>query len=425
MGTERPFDGADFDSRTVRRGEMFVAVKGDDRDGHEYVGAALDSGSSVALVNSSASVDLARLHPNRTFIAVPDTVTALAAIARAVRAGFSGSVVGVTGSVGKTTTKEMIRLALGTFMPTHASEASFNNDLGVPVSILRAPSEARAWVLEMGMRGFGEISRLCDIAAPTVGVVTAVASAHSDRVGGIEGVARAKAELVQALSEDGLAVLNADNEYVAAMAGKTKGRVITFGCTAGADVLLDKITTNSQGCVSAVLETPWGSADLALSVPGVHLAVDAAAAVAVAGALGGDIGRAAASVGTFAAASGRMQVHHLASGTTLIDDSYNANPASMEAALRTLADLALPRKIAILGTMAEISDSELEHNRIVELARSLGIEVFSLEEAPYPCRAVSVEAVVEIVRGACPAAVLVKGSRAARTERVVAALREL
>jgi len=421
IGADTDIEGASFDSREIRPREMFIAVNGV-RDGHDFVDQARQLGAAACLVSASWAerADRSLAVP---MIAVDDTVTALGSIAASARANFEGPVIGITGSVGKTTTKELVRIAVGSSMLVHASEASFNNDLGVPVSILRAPADADVMVLEMGMRGFGEIARLCRIAGPTIGVVTAVASAHSERVGGIEGVAKAKGELIESLSANSLAVLNADDERVLAMKRLAAGSVLTFGTSPVADVYLEAMDIGPTGCVSATVRTPWGAGALSMRVPGVHIAVDAAAAIAVAGSLGCDVSMVAAHLGEFAAVNGRMEVHHLDNGCTLLDDSYNANPSSMIAAIRTLADVSAQNRIAVLGTMAEISDSEREHKAIVAACVELGITVLALEDSPYPCESVDVAKAVAAVRArGAGTAVLVKGSRAAKTERVVQAL---
>ena len=418
-GPDSELCGASFDTRSIKPGELFIAVRGD-RDGHEFVSTAFTSGAGACLVAADWS---GARDQGGTYLEVDDPVVAIGRIAGAARDMFNGEVVGVTGSVGKTTTKELIRLAVSSCREVHASSASFNNDLGVPVSILSAPESADVWVLEMGMRGFGEIARLCRIAKPTIGVVTAVASAHSERVGGIEGVAKAKSELIAALDENGIAILNADDPLVAGMANLSAARVITFGMNAGADTRIEETVLGASGCASATVRTPWGAAPLEMHVPGAHIAIDAAAAVAVAGHIGCDIATAAANVSSFTAVSGRMEVYHLGDGCTLIDDSYNANPSSMEAALRTLASISAENRIAVLGAMAEISDPHREHARIQDLAESLGIRVVVLEDAPFPQGGVTVTDAIAIIRdGGANTAVLVKGSRAARTERVVNAL---
>lgn len=421
IGADTKIEGASFDSREIRPGEMFVAVKGE-RDGHEFVAQASQSGAAACLVSASWA-ESAGGSVAVPMIAVDDTINALGSIAANARMNFAGPVIGITGSVGKTTTKELVRIAVGSSLLVHASEASFNNDLGVPVSILRTPADANVMVLEMGMRGFGEIARLCRIARPTIGVVTAVASAHSERVGGIEGVAKAKGELIESLAADSLAVLNADDERVLAMTRLAAGSVLTFGTSPSADVYLEAMDIGPTGCVSATVRTPWGAGALSMRVPGVHIAVDAAAAIAVAGSLGCDVSKAAAQLGEFAAVKGRMEVHHLDNGCTLLDDTYNANPSSMIAAIRTLANVSAQNRIAVLGTMAEISDSEREHREVVAACAELGIAVLALEDAPYPCESVDVATAAAAVRArGAGTAVLVKGSRAARTERVVQAL---
>ena len=217
--------GISFDTRTLERGQAFVAVVAD-RDGHEFVTASRDAGAAFAIVNRGHSVD------GITCVEVDDTSAAVTAIGVMCRARLdstaAGRVVGVTGSAGKTSTKDFIVAVLGSsFGRAHGAYRSFNNDMGVPVTIANAPDGCDALVLEMGMRGFDEITRLCGVGRPDIGVVTIVGDAHGDRVGGIEGVARAKAELVRALSPDGTAVLNADDPRVAAMAAATAARTVT------------------------------------------------------------------------------------------------------------------------------------------------------------------------------------------------------
>jgi len=270
------------------------------------------------------------------------------------------------------------------------------------------------------MRGFGEIDRLCRVARPSVGVVTAVAEAHTERVGGIEGVARAKAELVAALPADGAAVLNGDDPRVAAMRALAPCTVVSYGTGADRDVRMLSRTVDDAGCASMEIDTPWGAVALQMGLPGLHMAHNALAAVAVAGVLGVPLDRAAAAIGSAEAPPMRMQVRRTAAGATVIDDCYNANPASMQAALETLAALGTRRRVLVAGEMAELEHPEVAHRAVAALAHRLGIELVAVGTDLYGPAPVGVGRAVEVVMSLEQGdAVLVKGSRVARLERVV------
>jgi UDP-N-acetylmuramoyl-tripeptide--D-alanyl-D-alanine ligase len=276
-------------------------------------------------------------------------------------------------------------------------------------------------VLEMGMRGFGEIARLCAVAPPRIGVVTAVAAAHTARLGGIDGVARAKAELVVALPGDGVAILNADDDRVVAMASLSPARAITFGASPAADVGIEQLTLDELARASFRLRSPWGSAAVHLRVSGRHMAGNAAAAIAVAGALGIDIAAASDAVSGAELSASRMAVHQLASGAVVIDDAYNANPTSMAAAFEALAAMPASRRVAVVGVMAELDDAVAAHRALAERAAELGIELIAVGTDLYgtePC-ADPVAAATPLGRGT---AVLVKASRVAGLDRVAVAL---
>lgn len=407
-GPDTDIDGVSFDSRSLQPGQLFVALVAD-RDGHEFVPAAAERGAAAHLTDRPVD--------GVTCIVVPDTLKALMALATDRRPSFEGPVVGITGSVGKTSTKDMARTATSASLDVWANERSFNNEQGLPTTLLNTPHDAQVLVLEMGMRGFGEIAALCDIAHPTIGVVTRVAEAHSDRVGGIEGVFRAKAELVQALPADGVAVLNADDHRVARMRDLTTARVITFGTEPGADVHVTGISLDDHARASFTAHTPWGTHAVRLGVSGRHMALNAAAALACTGLVGGDVAAGAAALAEVGLSAMRMEVRRTPSGAIVLDDSYNANPTSMRAALDALADLPGHRKVAILGVMAEIADAEEEHRAIVEHARGHGIEVIAFGTDLYGITPVAdpVAAVGSLAGGH---AVLVKGSRVAGLERV-------
>jgi UDP-N-acetylmuramoyl-tripeptide--D-alanyl-D-alanine ligase len=273
----------------------------------------------------------------------------------------------------------------------------------------------------MGMRGFGEISALCEIARPTIGLVTRVAEAHSDRVGGIDGVARAKAELVQALPRTGTAVLNADDPRVRAMATQTGASVLLYGEADDADVRVTDVALDDLARASFTLHSPWGSVPVRLGISGRHMVSNAAAALASVGVVGADLEAGAAALADVGLTAMRMDVRRTTAGAIVLNDSYNANPTSMRAALDALVALPVQRRFAVLGLMAEISDPEAEHLAIAEYARRRGVEVLAYGTDWYgiPPVADPVAALGSLASGD---AVLVKGSRVVGLEVMAAAL---
>ena len=418
VGPDVVIDGVSFDSRQVAPGQLFVPIV-DQRDGHDFIESALGRGAPAYLTSKP-------IWPGTkgTAIEVPDTLQALMRLAAARRVRSTATVIGVTGSVGKTSTKDLTWAALEPSRRTWANERSFNNDQGLPTTILNAPDDTEVLILEMGMRGFGEIARLCDVARPSIGIVTRVAEAHSDRVGGIEGVARAKRELVDALPPDGVAILNADDPLVASMARTASAKVLLFGETAGSHVRVTSVVLDHLARASFAAETPWGGVYVRLAVSGRHMVSNAAAALACVGVVGGDLDAAVHALGTVRLTAMRMDVVRLRSGATVIDDSYNANPTSMRAAIDALAAVPATRRIAILGLMAEISDPEREHRGIHAYAAQRGVEVVAVATdlygvTPVPDPAAAVEVIGPLGEGD---AVLVKGSRVAGLERAATAL---
>jgi UDP-N-acetylmuramoyl-tripeptide--D-alanyl-D-alanine ligase len=410
VGPDVEVDGACFDSRSAATGELFVPLIAD-RDGHDFIPDAIERGAA-AYLTSRGSV-------GGSAIVVDDTAQALMALAAWARRRMDIPVVAVTGSVGKTSTKDLIAAALAATRDVTANIRSFNNEQGLPVTILGAPDGAEVLVVEMGMRGFGEITRLCDVALPTIGVVTSVAASHTERVGGIDGVATAKRELVEALGESGVAILNADDERVAAMAGHTEASVVTYG--SNADVGLSRIELDELARPSFRIDTPWGSGDVQLAVSGRHMASNAAAAVAVAGVIEGQIDAALEALATATVSGMRMEVARSASGAVVVNDAYNANPDSMRAALDALASIGARRRIAVLGLMAELDDPPAGHQRVMDDALERGIEVIAVGTDLYGIRPVQdpVAALGSLGRGD---AVLVKASRVGGLESVAEAL---
>ena len=418
VGQNAHLSGVSFDSRSVRPGQLFVPIVAE-RDGHDFVLAALAAGAGAYLTTGKTF--------GRTSITVPDTLAALLQLGAWGRnkldAQLANRVIGITGSVGKTSTKDFIAAALGSVLRVTANERSFNNDQGLPVTILNAGDDVQALVLEMGMRGFDEISRLCTVARPNIGVVTRVAPAHTERVGGIDGVARAKSELVQALDASGFAVLNADDERVAAMQSLTEATVISYGVAPSATVRMTHCVLDERACASITVESPWGKASWKMNVPGEHMAHNAVGAIAVAGVLGLDLQRAAVAIEAAVLSEMRMQHKVARSGALIIDDSYNANPASLAAALYALSATKASRRIAVLGIMAELSEPEQDHLQISRLAEQLGIELIAVGTDMYGVQSRTREeadAALSAVENS--AAILIKGSRVAQLEKLVSLL---
>lgn len=419
VGADVEVDGASFDSRSLVRGQLFVPVVAE-RDGHAFVRGAVDAGAAAYLTSAGVVDDRVPA------IEVADTAAALMELGRLARARLGERVVGVTGSVGKTTVKDLTHAVLARTYRTTANLRSFNNELGLPTTLLGAPDGTQAVVVEMGMRGFGEIRRLCDVARPTVGVVTVIGEAHIGRVGGtLDGVARAKGELVEELPADGVAVLNAEQRFCDDLRARTPARVLTFGRGVG-DVRADDVVLDELARPTFVLRSPWGDAPVTLAVSGGHNAANACAAAAVGLALGVPLDEVVAGLGAAEVSPWRMELARTPAGVLVINDAYNANPTSVLAALDALR--ALPgagRRIAVLGPMAELGDDAPErHAAVGARVRELGLELVTVGTGDYgiePCA--DHEAVVAHL-GALDAhdAVLVKGSRVAGLERLAAIL---
>jgi UDP-N-acetylmuramoyl-tripeptide--D-alanyl-D-alanine ligase len=355
---------------------------------------------------------------------VGDTAVALSALGAYARDRLDdrldGRVVGVTGSVGKTSVKDLLAVALGARWRTAASAGSFNNELGVPLTLLSAPDDAEALVVEMGARGTSHVADLCAVARPTVGVVTRVAAVHTASFGTLDDVAAAKGELVDALPASGVAVLNAGDPRVAAMAVRARGRVLTFGV--GGDVRAEAVQLDGDLRPAFRVVSPWGAADVRLRVRGEHMVDNALAAAAAALACDVPLDDLARALGTADLSRWRMDLLTLPSGARVLNDAYNANPTSMAAALRALAALDARRHLAVLGVMAEIGpSSDEEHRAVGELARELGIEVVAVDAPAYGGTVVEgIEQAAEALADlGADDAVLLKGSRVAGLERLV------
>ncbi len=414
-GPDVEVEGACIDSRLVRGGELFVAIRAE-RDGNDFVGTALVAGAA-AWLGSDASLP-------GTGIVVDDSAAALTRLATAVRERLPGRMVGITGSVGKTSTKDLLAAALARRWRVSASPKSFNNELGVPLTLLNAPDGVEAVVVEMGARGPGHVAALCAVARPTVGVVTTVGISHAAFFGSVEDVARAKAELVESLPPTGTAVLNADVPLVAAMAGRAAARVLTFGIHAG-DVRAEAVTLDAALRPRFRLCSPWGEAGVALAVRGHHQVANALAAAAAALVCDTDVEDVAAGLGEARLSPWRMELERSASGALILNDAYNANPLSVEAALRALVGLPAARHTALLGTMAELGDvGPAEHARIGAMAAGLGIRLIAVDAPQYGGEQAGTveEALDRLGQVGADDAVLVKASRAAGLEKLAARL---
>ncbi|GIJ10127.1 UDP-N-acetylmuramoyl-tripeptide--D-alanyl-D-alanine ligase [Micromonospora andamanensis] len=360
----------EFDSRKVTPGGLFVAFDGEQVDGHDFAAAAVASGA-VAVMGT-------REVPGVPMIVVADPLAAMGRLARAVVDRLPGlTVIGLTGSSGKTTTKDLIAQLTARLGETVAPPGSFNNELGHPYTALQAGPTTRYLVMEKGARGIGHVRYLCEVAPPRISVVLNVGVSHIGEFGSQENIAVAKGELVEALPADGLAVLNADDPLVDAMASRTVARVIRYGESAHADVRAVDVTLDERGRPAYTLVTPEGSAPVRLGLTGRHQVWNSLAAAAVARELGMPLAELATALGALGLVSTRrMDVFERTDGVTVIDDSYNANPASMAVALRALGGIGAGRRtVAVLGYMAELGEFEAQgHADVGRLAAELGVD---------------------------------------------------
>ncbi len=427
--------GVSTDTRADLRELLFVAIRGPNHDAHAYLADAIAGGAGALLVESVATVPEGATLP---ILQVPDTTLALGSAAAGHRGDFDGPVIAITGSNGKTTTKEMCAAILSVSRVTHKNRGNLNNAYGLPLTLLGRESEHQVLVVEIGMNHRGEIAPLASIAAPTVGVITNVGTAHIEHLGSREEIALEKGDLVAALSAEATAVLNADDALVSEQAARTNAQVVTFGIDADATVRAEQIVDHG-GDFSFRLVAPEGSTDIriaGLGVPTVSNALAAAAAALAAGTSLGDLGPGLAA---YQPESGRMAMRVLANGITLVDDSYNANPQSMRVALESLARNAGPgRGVAVVGDMGELgAHTDQAHRDAGSAVAELGISGLvalgshaeriidaAVAEGLDPVRARTAKDHDEAADTARSLAgdddwILVKGSRAMRMEQVV------
>jgi UDP-N-acetylmuramoyl-tripeptide--D-alanyl-D-alanine ligase len=432
-GADRPYSSVSSDSRTLTQDALFVALRGPNFNGNEFVGTALSAGASGAVVDTEQSVALPQ-------IVVADTQVALEQGAHQWRQQFDIPLVGVAGSNGKTTAKEMTASILGQMGNSLATRGNLNNHIGVPLTLLRIDATHRFAVVEMGANRAGEVAALVRIARPTIGVITNAGAEHLEGFGNIEGVARAEGEMVQGLAPGATAVINADDEFADLWRSLTPARVVTFGLHKPADFTAADVRTTigPEGFLTHFnLSSPLGGAAVELSMGGRHNVANSLAAAAAAAAAGARLDHIVAGLGAVRAVAGRLQFKKATTGAWLIDDSYNANPSSVRAGIEVLAELD-GSKWLVLGDMAELGEfAQVSHTQIGEFAREHGIERLYATGALaqlavesfgpggqwFPdTQALSYTLTLEL-GGAGPAVrVLVKGSRVNRLERVVDAL---
>ncbi|MEU6203625.1 UDP-N-acetylmuramoyl-tripeptide--D-alanyl-D-alanine ligase [Micromonospora musae] len=360
----------EFDSRKVNAGGLFVAFPGEKADGHDFAEGAVEAG--VVAVLGTREV------PGVPMVLVDDARDAMGRLARTVVDRLPQlTVVGLTGSSGKTTTKDLVAQLTSRLGATVAPPGSFNNELGHPYTALKADPETRYLVMEKGARGIGHVRYLCELVPPRISVVLNVGTSHIGGFGSQANIALAKGELVEALPADGLAVLNADDPLVAAMASRTEARVVFYGEAADADVRAEDVVLDERGRPSYTLVTPEGRAPVRLGLTGRHQVSNTLAAAAVARELGMPLTELAQALGELGLVSTRrMDVFDRPDGVTVIDDSYNANPASMSVAIKALAALGGGRRtVAVLGYMAELGPYEYDgHAEVGRLAAELGVD---------------------------------------------------
>jgi UDP-N-acetylmuramoyl-tripeptide--D-alanyl-D-alanine ligase len=429
-GADRPFAGVNSDTRQLAAGDLFVALRGPRFDGHEFLGAARAAGAVGALVDRQQELALPQ-------IVVADTQQGLSQAAAGWRAQFDRPLIGVAGSNGKTTVKEMLAAILSQAGSTLATRGNLNNHIGVPLTLLSLLPTHRFAVIEMGANRAGEVAALVAIARPDIGLITNAGAEHLEGFGSLDGVARAEGEMVQQLAPTQVAVINMDDPYAVLWRGMTRAQVVGFGLSSDAQFRAEDIVVAieaQQFRMRFTLVAPSGRQSVQLQLGGRHNVVNALAAAAAAVSAGASLADVAAGLASMRAVQGRLQLKRTRHGAQLIDDSYNANPSSMRAGIDVLADLA-GRKWLVMGDMGEMGEFAQDvHVEIGQYARAHGIERlfatgklstlavegFGTGAEWFPdTESLSRALNAQLSADVC---VLVKGSRSNRLERVVAAL---
>lgn len=424
--------GISIDTRTLKSGDLFIALKGDASDGHAHIAQALAAGAACVMVHDTRGLTDPRL------LIVADTMTGLEALGRFARARFDGKVVAITGSVGKTTTKDMLRTALSALGPTHAAIASYNNHWGVPLTLARLPRDARFCVSEIGMNHVGEIAPLAAQVRPDVGIITTIGTAHLGHMGSVEEIAREKSQLFSALPAHGTAIAPDDavGQDLFQAALPAHASLWLSGFSAAAQVRLENLVCTAEGSTFTLIVPNAPSVSVRLTAPGRHLARNAALALGAVAALGENVPNAAKALTGFVPGAGRGQMRTVLNSVQLLDESYNASTTSIRSALETLSLLPAKRRVVALGDIRELGEfAEAEH-------RSLSDAVIAADALAFCCGThmhALYEALPETVRGGyapdasslalllCDALrpgdlLLVKGSLGSRMRDVIAAL---
>lgn len=377
---ESMVNGLVTDSRHVEPGVLFVALPGERVDGHDYIDVAISHGARAALISRPPEEDSSMIEAygqrGVAIVRVADCLHAVQQLAAYHRSRLFCPVIGVTGSTGKTTTKEFIAAVLSSRTKVVATEGNQNNELGVPLTLLRAGADTDVLVVEMAMRGRDQITRLCEIARPTAGIVTNVGTAHIELLGSQDSIAAAKGELVQAIPPDGAVFLNGDDEYSGVLANYARAPVSKYGLDESCDVVAREIVLDGESRAHFDLCVRGECRRVALAIPGRHNVYNALAAAAIASYLEVSVDQIVDGLSEARAGDMRMQSFQSATGVHVINDAYNANPASMRAAIETLAGIETTgKRVAVLGDMAELGSlSELAHFRIGEEVARLPIQ---------------------------------------------------
>ncbi len=341
--------GVSTDTRTIKKGDLFFALTGESSDGHKFLHDALAKGASGVVVSHKVECKCLAIR-------VADTLAALGDLAAYYRAKFNPTMVGITGSVGKTTTKEMVAAVAAARGPVLKNAGNFNNEIGLPLTLFQLSSKHKTAVVEMAMRGPGQIAYLAKIARPHIGVITNIHMSHIELLGTLDAIADAKGELLDYLPEDGAAILNADDAYFEYHSRRANCRVVSFGENPHADIRATSAGLDAHGCCKFHVDTSRGAFDVRIPVPGEHNIKDALAAIAVGEVLGIEHEAMQEALAAYKPPEKRSNVVPSRRGFVIIDDSYNASPASMHSALKTLSMMEGARKIAVLGDMLELGE---------------------------------------------------------------------